>query len=323
MKPITVSLFALCLSVALFGQESKKVVLEETIKLNQYGAFTKLELHVPIPDDYAGRQRVEKIDFKPRPKFMATSGTVRYAVFEFGEHDLRKCDAITMRIELTLFDFDLTKALENPAMETLKKRKRKGYLANRGLYELGDIPPEGVLFENSAFGNDKKQLARAIHTFVEEHLQYRTTFGEDKGALFAYENRRGDCTEYADLMIALCRANQLPARRVSGYTIKQDTTSILSKIFRSSGHAWVEVYFDDLGWVPFDPTHSDGSYLTSFENLENKYVYLQFNDWGGGCHWTTWGYGKLAIEKDRRVISVESIPDPGRMDETPLVQKNK
>ncbi len=55
-------------------------------------------------------------------------------------------------------------------------------------------------------------------------------------------------------MTVLVRAALVPARMVLGYTPgseRQDGTRVITS---DDAHAWVEVYFDGLGWVTFDPT---------------------------------------------------------------------
>jgi hypothetical protein len=66
--------------------------------------------------------------------------------------------------------------------------------------------------------------------------------------------RRGYCEQYAGAMAVMVRAAGVPARVALGYTpgTEQDDGSRL--ITSDDAHAWVEVYFEDLGWVPFDPT---------------------------------------------------------------------
>jgi transglutaminase-like putative cysteine protease len=59
-----------------------------------------------------------------------------------------------------------------------------------------------------------------------------------------------DCTEYASLMIALCRASEIPARYVEGLTVPGEEAKDLAR----TEHAWLEVYLPGSGWVPMDPT---------------------------------------------------------------------
>ena len=85
----------------------------------------------------------------------------------------------------------------------------------------------------------------------------------------ALKTKNGDCTEYAELMIALCRAKGIPARIVNGMVVVNAT---------NPRHNWVEIYLKQYGWIGFDPTHGDSpKSLTSFENLENKYIYRSYS----------------------------------------------
>ena len=102
-------------------------------------------------------------------------------------------------------------------------------------------------------------------------LEYTGYVPEDIGAVDTLKLKGGDCTSYTDLFVALCRACNIPARAIEGYTISSGNISI--------GHDWAEVYINDIGWVPFDLTFDDDnsdSSKSTFENLGNVYVYLSF-----------------------------------------------
>jgi hypothetical protein len=66
--------------------------------------------------------------------------------------------------------------------------------------------------------------------------------------------KRGYCEQYAGAMAVMVRAAGVPARVVLGYTPGTAESDGSRLITSDDAHAWVEVYFDDLGWVPFDPT---------------------------------------------------------------------
>jgi len=85
---------------------------------------------------------------------------------------------------------------------------------------------------------------QAIYDYVIATVKYAGYIPEIRGALSAYRNKRGDCTEFALLMTALCRAAGIPARALEGVT--NDAGDEV--------HTWMEAYLPGLGWVPFDPT---------------------------------------------------------------------
>lgn len=282
----------------LKSQEIRTVKIVETYTINQFGDIEKCEIYIPIIEDYNKRQKVKSIDFSKRPQYKIKIDDTRYAVFEFSKFELRMTPFIEIKTELDLYDYDLLIAQNKTLNSKLKKNKRRKYLKTRGLYKLNETVFKRILMKTSLY---KIFFVNQIHDYVTNHLEYSTFFGKDKGALYAFNTKKGDCTEYADLMISICRYSNIPARRVSGLTVKQDKMSVLSQIFRSSGHAWVEVYFDEFGWVPFDPTHSDGSRITNFFNLETKYIYVSFSEKAKGMMWKILGTGKLQIDTDRKV----------------------
>ena len=68
------------------------------------------------------------------------------------------------------------------------------------------------------------------------------------------ELKAGYCEQYAGSMAVLVRAAQVPARVALGYTPGQEQADGSRLITTDDAHAWVEVYFSGIGWVPFDPT---------------------------------------------------------------------
>ncbi|MBD5103976.1 MAG: transglutaminase domain-containing protein [Ruminococcaceae bacterium] len=76
---------------------------------------------------------------------------------------------------------------------------------------------------------------------------------------FLFETKSGHCAMYASSMCLLLRYMGVPARYVTGFTVGGDNCTETSDgykytVLQKNLHAWVEVYFDGIGWIPYDPT---------------------------------------------------------------------
>lgn len=63
-------------------------------------------------------------------------------------------------------------------------------------------------------------------------------------ALFTLEKLVGNCVNFANLTLALLRAAGIPAQPVNGF--------VADRTEARASHAWVAVYFPDLGWVEWE-----------------------------------------------------------------------
>ncbi len=97
--------------------------------------------------------------------------------------------------------------------------------------------------------NDLKpvKIAENIFHWVADNIKYTGYLRDDRGALYALKNRKGDCTEFMSLFVALSRANKIPARGIGGYVTGKNT---ILKPF--DYHNWAEFY-DDGVWRIVDP----------------------------------------------------------------------
>lgn len=72
---------------------------------------------------------------------------------------------------------------------------------------------------------------------------------------FLFDLKEGYCTYFATAMTVMLRTQGIPARYVEGYAMPaQPDSGTVYYIRNSMAHAWVEVYFNDFGWMSFDPT---------------------------------------------------------------------
>lgn len=87
---------------------------------------------------------------------------------------------------------------------------------------------------------------------------------EDYVDQFLFETLRGYCDNYSTSMVVLLRSVGIPSRWVKGYTEGEYQGPTESgkrgyTITNNNAHSWVEVYFPEVGWVPFEPTQGFSS----------------------------------------------------------------
>jgi transglutaminase-like putative cysteine protease len=101
--------------------------------------------------------------------------------------------------------------------------------------------------------------AVAIETFLRDYtysLDLPAAPAErDVVDYFLFELQEGYCDYYASAMVVMTRALGVPARFATGfaqgeYQPNHDRWLVKQK----DAHSWVEVYFDGVGWVDFEPT---------------------------------------------------------------------
>lgn len=75
--------------------------------------------------------------------------------------------------------------------------------------------------------------------------------------------REGYCVHFAGAFALMARTLGMPARIVVGYlpgtpTDRRSDDRVVYEVSTDQLHAWPEVYFEGIGWVPFEPTANRG-----------------------------------------------------------------
>ncbi len=79
--------------------------------------------------------------------------------------------------------------------------------------------------------------------------------GADVAHFFLFDLQQGYCDYYTTAFAVLARLNDLPTRFATGYIGGYwDLESGEWTITEAEAHSWPEVYFPEIGWVPFEPT---------------------------------------------------------------------
>jgi len=98
-----------------------------------------------------------------------------------------------------------------------------------------------IVDEDFGFWTAVRAIANWVTTYVAysynlQHTKYR-------GALETLRSRRGTCSDFVHLFLALARNKNIPARAMVGLQRHRRTWIM---------HSWAEVYDPQIGWAPID-----------------------------------------------------------------------
>ncbi len=231
--------------------------------LNVEGKVDKATFKFPIPQDDIGKQYISKLKISPEPtKLYATDTNL---IAEYNLKNLRTGKYVyAVDAVANVKRYDIAEAKkENKNFK--KEEDIKRYLIPENNIEINH-PYIKELAKNME-GNSVDEIVSNIFKYVRKTINYaHSTTGTS--AVKALKSRRGKCGEFSIAMVALCRAKGIPARIVSGNIARE----------KDQKHTWVEVYFDDYGWVLYDPTiqnayktHKKNGMIERIETIYNPH----------------------------------------------------
>jgi len=131
-------------------------------------------------------------------------------------------------------------------------------------------PTEQVQSNNPRIRELASQLTSNVKTefdavqrviaWVVDHVHYVTPPAK-YDAVYSLESGKGNCQNFSHLTAALLRAVGIPVRIINGVTFNQPfdiawPKGTLTFKMGQGRHSWVEVWFPEFGWVPFDPQNT-------------------------------------------------------------------
>jgi transglutaminase-like putative cysteine protease len=86
---------------------------------------------------------------------------------------------------------------------------------------------------------------------------------------FVLRTKRGYCQHFAGSMTLMLRLLGIPSRVAVGFTSGSLKDGVWT-VTDHDAHAWVEVWFDGWGWLPFDPTPGRGAFSQTYTVASNS-----------------------------------------------------
>ncbi|MBI4824424.1 MAG: transglutaminase family protein [Nitrospirae bacterium] len=274
------TLLLICLLIAiifpLHPSFAKTLILDgrlkSTIKMNQQINFSvpkkvdKLTFRFAVPVIYSNKatsQSIEdlQIKFSPNPTSIKedTDGfgnTFRKVVWEGLEQDV----SIKVSFNASL-NSELT-TMASEAVFPIKNIQETEAVFLKPTSQVQSTDEEIIALSRKLTGNavTEYDAVDAILNWVADNIKY-TYNPPEFDALYTLRTGTGNCQNFAHLSMSLLRASGIPSRIVGGISLKRQwkvpvSGGYLVQDMGQGGHAWIEIFFPDLGWLSYDPQQS-------------------------------------------------------------------
>lgn len=112
---------------------------------------------------------------------------------------------------------------------------------------------EGAVTDMDKLKAIESELSSFTYTRTPGSLPETVKSPSDFLDYFLLESREGYCNYFATAFTLLARAQGFPARFVQGFCVPSKGKNEVM-VYSNMAHAWPEVYIENVGWVPFEPT---------------------------------------------------------------------
>ncbi len=112
-----------------------------------------------------------------------------------------------------------------------------------------------------------------VSAMLKQNATYSTQLdpieqGEDAIHYFLMKSHKGYCVHFASAAAFMLREIGVPVRYASGYVVRKKSfhkseEGYTASVADNSAHAWIEIYLNQIGWVPIDVT--PGDYTTEMQ----------------------------------------------------------
>lgn len=145
--------------------------------------------------------------------------------------------------------FSLGTGVPHLSAVSLGSRERQQDLAPDALVPTTGLPAN-LAAKVTQGQSSELDKAHAIYNYVFETMKYdKTGTGWGRGdVLYACDAKKGNCTDFHSLFIAMARSQDIPSRFEIGFPLPADKQA--GEI--AGYHCWAEFFEPKHGWVPVD-----------------------------------------------------------------------
>ena len=240
----------LAISLSAFAQESRHFAFHYTFTIKNLPEGKKIRVWIPA----AHSDRFQEV------KMLSAKGDLPLKKTHESEYGNEMYFAETSKLAREELHFDVEYDVvrhERIALEpsahvvaiALTKKERQEDLQAYALVPITGLPAE-LAAKVTVGKTDTLDKARAIYDYVFSTMRYdKTGTGWGRGdVLYACDAKKGNCTDFHSLFIAMARSQGIPARFEIGFPLPPDKHS--AEI--AGYHCWADFYVDGKGWIPVD-----------------------------------------------------------------------
>ena len=225
-------------------QQREYVVHQQLALINEgSGRPEKQNIWIALIRNFPPYQEVASIEISPKDyELVVDEYGNQYAEFDFSRQPAGTTQMVKIdyRVRINELAYDLS-LCEGELLDTFLQPELHIESVNPQITELASVLSQGK-------GAVCQQM-QGFYDYIGNELVY-TSNGENWGAQAALGPMGSDCTEYTALLMALSRAQGIPARYFEGLLYLDKETDALARI----EHAWPDVFLPGIGWVAMDPT---------------------------------------------------------------------
>ena len=229
--------------VTIVGQREYAVHQQVSLANEGSGQPEKQNIWIALIRDFPPYQEVQSMEISPKDYTLVVDEYGNhYAEFDFSRQPAGTTQAVVIdyRVVVNELAYDLS-ACQGELLDDFIQPELHIESAN----------PQIVAFANKLSQGKSTvcQQVQAFYDYIGNELVY-TSNGENWGAQAALGPMGADCTEYTSLLVALSRAQGIPARYFEGLLYLDTGTAAIAK----TEHAWPDVFLPSVGWTALDPT---------------------------------------------------------------------
>ncbi len=277
--------------------EETKMNLTVTVIVKNIGSSPAINvpLRLAVPVNIEDYQKVENIKYSVEPEKKTTDVIGN----EFIHYTIEQIDpysnvnfTINMTLEMLSADYNIQKNEISNYEEDVEK-----FLLESSYINFREEEIQQVAKQISLNSSNIVDIAWNSYIWVIDNIAYQQVPGEND-ALTTLKNREGGSAEFGNLYVALLRANNIPARRISGWgkNFIVDEEYHLAKF----SHGWAEFYLPEYGWIPVDPTWGRNHKFDYFAKTYDSHIVMTR---GSDVHFLRRGlftepYGQTEVDTD-------------------------